>query len=85
MPHLPSFLPKRNATSGLSTPKCTTLLSATPFQGSAGSVGVKSADLSRFLRPDGVAVYVFVHHAAPVVARWGVLITLFLRFCLPPC
>ena len=43
---------------------------------------VKSADLHRFLKPDSVAVYVFIHAASR--RSLGSSGSLF-RFCLPPC
>src|SRR5882757_1299317 len=55
---MPSFLPKMPRAP--CPPKCTTLLSATSFQGSAGSSKVL---ISRFLKPDSVAVHVFIHTA----------------------
>src|ERR1700722_14385366 len=55
---MPSFLPKMPRAP--CPPKCTTLLSATSFQGSAGSSKVL---ISRFLKPDSAAVHVFVHTA----------------------
>src|SRR6201987_1277139 len=56
---MPSFLPKMRPAP--CPPKCTTLLSATSFQGSAGSSKVL---ISRFLKPDGAAVHVFIHTAS---------------------
>src|SRR5258708_32618594 len=53
---MPSFLPKMPRAA--CPPKCTTLLSATSFQGSAGSSKVL---ISRFLKPDSVTVHVFIH------------------------
>src|ERR1700723_3383790 len=55
---MPSFLPKMPRAA--CPPKCTTLLSATSFQGSAGSSKVL---ISRFLKPDSAAVHVFIHTA----------------------
>ena len=77
---MPSFVLAEDATSGLfrQSPKCTiSLLSATPFQGSAGSSKVL---ISRFLKPDSVAVYVFIHAASR--RSLGSSGSLF-RFCLP--
>src|SRR6201999_3368409 len=56
---MPSFLPKMPRAA--CPPKCTTLLSATSFQGSAGSSKVL---ISRFLKPDSAAVHVFIHTAS---------------------
>src|ERR1700749_1381113 len=56
---MPSFLPKMPRAP--CPPKCTTLLSATSFQGSAGSPKVL---ISRFLKPDSAAVHVFIHTAS---------------------
>src|SRR5258708_32841898 len=56
---MPSFLPKMPRAP--CPPKCTTLLSATSFQGSAGSSKVL---ISRFLKPDSAAVHVFIHTAS---------------------
>src|SRR5438552_1382214 len=61
---MPSFLPKMRRAA--CPPKCTTLLSATSFQGSAGSSKVL---ISRFLKPDSAAVHVFIH--APSVRSLG--------------
>src|ERR1700719_1195606 len=55
---MPSFLPKMRRAA--CPPKCTTLLSATSFQGSAGSSKVL---ISRFLKPDSAAVHVFIYTA----------------------
>src|SRR3984885_8456254 len=56
---MPSFLPKRPRAP--CPPKCTTLPSATSFQGSAGS---SKALISRFLKPDSATVHVFIHTAS---------------------
>src|SRR5580700_3159947 len=56
---MPSFLPKMPRAP--CPPQCTTLLSATSFQGSAGS---SKALISRFLKPDSAAVHVFIHTAS---------------------
>src|SRR5579871_1655795 len=56
---MPSFLPKMRRAAW--PPKCTTLLSATSFQGSAGSSKVL---ISRFLKPDSAAVHVLIHTAS---------------------
>src|SRR5580704_5484406 len=56
---MPSFLPEMPR--ALCPPKCTTLLSATSFQGSAGSSKVP---ISRFLKPDSAAVHVSIHTAS---------------------
>src|ERR1700749_1146087 len=55
---MPSFLPKMPRAP--CPPKCTTLLSATSFQGSAGSSNVL---ISRFLKPDSAAVLFLIHTA----------------------
>src|SRR6202046_3856632 len=70
---MPSFLPKMPRAP--CPRKCTTLLSATSFQGSAGSSKVL---ISRFLKPDSVPSMSL--STLPVFGRWGVLIALSVLF-----
>ncbi len=70
---MPSFLPKMPRAP--CPRKCTTLLSATSFQGSAGSSKVL---ISRFLMADSVPSMSLA--TFPVFARWGVLIALSVLF-----
>src|SRR5580704_3272959 len=70
---MPSFLPKMPRAP--CPRKCTTLLSAISFQGSAGSSKVP---ISRFLMADSVPSMSL--STLPVFARWGVLIALSVLF-----